>query len=192
MSEGLRFCIHGIQEGKHCPDCLEALETECAAAVGHAAGLKVERDFLRASLAAAEAEVKVLRDTIQQMDGDDGSYGRRTEAEAWAFRRGTDAMLKEALGEETFSRLWGPPLEALGRFMDRLRGERDEAVGALKACVDHLSEWESGGGSPRGNAPGHAHEQTGIWDDDNGAKAGTTCEWCATWPKILAVSGRTP
>ncbi|WP_124492310.1 hypothetical protein [Burkholderia stagnalis] len=31
------------------------------------------------------------------------------------------------------------------------------------------------------NAPGHAHDVPGIWDSDNGAKAGTQCAWCATW-----------
>lgn len=31
------------------------------------------------------------------------------------------------------------------------------------------------------NAPGHAHDIPGIWDSDNGAKAGTQCAWCATW-----------
>ncbi|CAJ8802332.1 Uncharacterised protein [Burkholderia pseudomallei] len=31
------------------------------------------------------------------------------------------------------------------------------------------------------NAPGHAHDRPGIWDSDNGAKAGTQCAWCATW-----------
>lgn len=31
------------------------------------------------------------------------------------------------------------------------------------------------------NAPGHAHDMPGIWNSDNGAKAGTPCAWCATW-----------
>lgn len=31
------------------------------------------------------------------------------------------------------------------------------------------------------NAPDHAHDIPGIWDSDNGAKAGTQCTWCATW-----------
>lgn len=31
------------------------------------------------------------------------------------------------------------------------------------------------------NAPDHAHGMPGIWDSDNGAKAGTQCAWCATW-----------
>ncbi|CAJ4664948.1 Uncharacterised protein [Burkholderia pseudomallei] len=31
------------------------------------------------------------------------------------------------------------------------------------------------------NAPCHAHDMPGIWDSDNGAKAGTQCAWCATW-----------
>ncbi|WP_148037888.1 hypothetical protein [Burkholderia pseudomallei] len=31
------------------------------------------------------------------------------------------------------------------------------------------------------NAPDHAHDMPGIWDSDNGSKAGTQCAWCATW-----------
>lgn len=32
-----------------------------------------------------------------------------------------------------------------------------------------------------GNAPGHAHRKPGIWDSDNGVKAGTECAWCKVW-----------
>ena len=32
-----------------------------------------------------------------------------------------------------------------------------------------------------GEAPGHTHSRKGIWDNDNGAKAGTTCQWCQLW-----------
>jgi hypothetical protein len=31
------------------------------------------------------------------------------------------------------------------------------------------------------NAPGHAHWKPGIWDRDNGERAGKPCEWCAAW-----------
>ena len=33
----------------------------------------------------------------------------------------------------------------------------------------------------RGNAPGHGHETPGIWDADNGEKAGQPCVWCKDW-----------
>lgn len=38
-----------------------------------------------------------------------------------------------------------------------------------------------------GNAPGHAHTIPGIWDYDNGAKAGKPCAWCLTWRKFTAL-----
>jgi hypothetical protein len=38
-----------------------------------------------------------------------------------------------------------------------------------------------------GNAPGHAHRIVGIWDSDNGAKAGKPCAWCLTWQKFTAL-----
>jgi hypothetical protein len=38
-----------------------------------------------------------------------------------------------------------------------------------------------------GNAPGHAHSVVGIWDDDNGVKAGKPCAWCLMWKKFTAL-----
>jgi len=43
-----------------------------------------------------------------------------------------------------------------------------------------------------GNAPGHGHEIPGIWDSDNGKKAGKPCAWCATWAKAKAMGLMTP
>jgi hypothetical protein len=58
---------------------------------------------------------------------------------------------------------------------------------ALVRCVAEF-EHRDWGRRTDGNAPGHAHSRPGIWDDDNGAKAGTRCEWCAAWPKIRALA----
>jgi hypothetical protein len=41
-----------------------------------------------------------------------------------------------------------------------------------------------------GNAPGHGHSIPGIWDYDNGAKAGKPCAWCLTWKKFTALIER--
>lgn len=49
----------------------------------------------------------------------------------------------------------------------------------LAALLDELGERDHGDG----NAPGHCHEIPGVWDSDNGKKAGTKCAWCATWAK---------
>ncbi|MCR4319717.1 MAG: hypothetical protein NUV74_05200 [Candidatus Brocadiaceae bacterium] len=38
-----------------------------------------------------------------------------------------------------------------------------------------------------GNAPGHCHRIPGIWDRDNGDKAGTQCSWCAIWAKAKSM-----
>ena len=37
-----------------------------------------------------------------------------------------------------------------------------------------------------GNAPGHCHSIPGIWDSDNGDKAGKQCVWCLVWGKARA------
>ena len=33
----------------------------------------------------------------------------------------------------------------------------------------------------RRNAPGHCHDVPGIWDSDNGSRAGKPCKRCALW-----------
>ncbi len=38
-----------------------------------------------------------------------------------------------------------------------------------------------------GNAPGHGHRITGIWDDDNGPLSGKPCAWCMTWNKVKSM-----
>ena len=42
------------------------------------------------------------------------------------------------------------------------------------------------------NAPGHAHDIPGIWDSDNGDKAGTKCAWCMTWNKAREALNAAP
>jgi hypothetical protein len=39
-----------------------------------------------------------------------------------------------------------------------------------------------------GNAPGHCHAIPGVWDRDNGDKAGTECGWCKVWNAAVAMS----
>ncbi len=64
------------------------------------------------------------------------------------------------------------------------------APAAPAACNDGLQvelretlQWMIG---QRGKAS-HAHRVAGIWDDDNGAKAGKTCETCAMYDKARAL-----
>ena len=67
--------------------------------------------------------------------------------------------------------------------IDSLRAaaqERDRQIAELKGLLNALMEHHpkrSGWSEP----PGHSHLVAGIWNPDNGAKAGTKCEWCATW-----------
>ena len=37
----------------------------------------------------------------------------------------------------------------------------------------------------RGNAPGHSHSISGVWDDDNGVLAGKECAWCKAWSAAM-------
>ena len=77
---------------------------------------------------------------------------------------------------------------------DRLRSELDAKCAELarvrasaSAVFSYLDDRASFGS---GNAPGHAHTRPGIWDDDNGTKAGSECEWCKTWNAFRAELAR--
>jgi hypothetical protein len=66
---------------------------------------------------------------------------------------------------------------------------QDVAIrGLLCRLVDQLGERDSG----NGNAPGHGHDVPGVWDSDNGAKAGTACAWCALWAEAKKVRAALP
>lgn len=41
-----------------------------------------------------------------------------------------------------------------------------------------------------GNAPGHCHSISGVWDGDNGALAGKECAWCKTWNAAMGKGDR--
>ncbi|WP_312196557.1 hypothetical protein [Pseudomonas luteola] len=70
---------------------------------------------------------------------------------------------------------------------EQLEAELADAVSLFKLVMD-----EHPGKERNGNAPGHCHQIPGIWDSDNGAKAGKPCAWCAVWNnahKFLARHG---
>lgn len=58
-----------------------------------------------------------------------------------------------------------------------------QAIVLFAQLLDQLGERDRGDG----NAPGHCHEIPGIWDSDNGKKAGKQCAWCATWNEAKRV-----
>lgn len=49
----------------------------------------------------------------------------------------------------------------------------------LLRCV--MNEMPNKWSRADGNAPGHGHSIPGIWDSDNGEKAGKECAWCKVW-----------
>ena len=76
----------------------------------------------------------------------------------------------------------------LHEHYERLRA-RESAL--RSALADLWKAYQEAKFTPldRGNAPGHAHRAEGIWDDDNGEKAGTRCSWCSAWVAAREVLG---
>lgn len=56
----------------------------------------------------------------------------------------------------------------------------------LRELLRRLLEEESLHDRGDGNAPGHCHQAPGVWDSDNGEKAGKPCAWCALWAEAKA------
>lgn len=70
------------------------------------------------------------------------------------------------------------PMERVRAYqtMQTLRQDAERFREILSAVVRELGDDEDDG-----NAPGHGHSVPGVWDSDNGAKAGTICAWCKAW-----------
>ena len=87
--------------------------------------------------------------------------------------------------------LWDPvtraDVQAVVSELDAARAELARARASASAVFSYLDDRASFGS---GNAPGHAHTRPGIWDDDNGTKAGSECEWCKTWNAFRAELAR--
>ena len=68
--------------------------------------------------------------------------------------------------------------EAYERVNAELKAENEALRGVMSAVV---SEIPGARISRAGNAPGHCHSIPGVWDEDNGSKAGKECAWCKVW-----------
>lgn len=77
---------------------------------------------------------------------------------------------------------WGKTAAEIGDDYTRIAEENEK----LRLLLRRLLEEESLHDRDDGNAPGHCHEVPGVWDSDNGKKAGKQCAWCALWAEAKA------
>jgi len=68
--------------------------------------------------------------------------------------------------------------------IEALRAENSEYRELLRELLVQLRE--NTGIPEDGNAPFHAHEVPGVWDDDNDELSGKPCAWCAVWARAVA------
>lgn len=74
---------------------------------------------------------------------------------------------------------------------DRPTRPNDRVSIAARAMLDAYAAtyyWDPS----EGNCPSHGHDVPGVWDRNNGDKAGTQCELCAAWNALLAATGWAP
>lgn len=116
--------------------------------------------------------------------------GLKRAAEA-AIAEGLDSGQRWPEGDD-----WFEP-ELISAEMDFVKAASPKAILELIAenakfreCLNLIMEEIPHAKQPRkaGNAPGHCHEIPGVWDSDNGAKAGKECGWCKTWNLALSLS----
>lgn len=150
---------------------LEQLRSEFRAAVREREALKVENDRLKTLRSTAE------RDLAQELEV------WRNGPSCWSC--GDTGDVHDLTGE------WRGECDCLAaqlidanRENAKLKAEC-EGMREVMACV--VSE------VPRykhrdGNAPGHCHTVPGIWDRNNGDKAGTECGWCKVWNAAVAMN----
>ena len=83
--------------------------------------VKIDRDIHLRERDEALAKLREMEAAEQEDD-----------ARGADIRTSTNEMMKEALGAEMYSRLWGPELERLGHVGDRIQTQRDEATALLR------------------------------------------------------------
>lgn len=70
-------------------------------------------------------------------------------------------------------------VDALERFFHMAQAaEREKWKPVVEAVVREIPDRDD---ETSYNAPGHAHQIPGVWNDDNGALAGKECAWCKAW-----------
>lgn len=77
------------------------------------------------------------------------------------------------------------PSRACAAIIDQLKAENEQLRGVMAAVVSEIPHAKH---IQPGNAPGHSHRVPGIWDEDNGAKAGKECGWCKVWNAALGMT----
>ncbi|MBT9570041.1 MAG: hypothetical protein IV106_02815 [Pseudomonas umsongensis] len=91
-----------------------------------------------------------------------------------------------AVGIGRYLRLCSPEVVlAMTDDIERLQAENATLRSVMEAVVSEIPFAEN---IKPGNAPGHSHNKPGIWDEDNGAKAGKDCAWCKVWNFAISIS----
>jgi hypothetical protein len=88
-------------------------------------------------------------------------------------------------GEMDHARDFNIEHEELKHERDQLKAENDRFRELMAAVAREKPRSLS---YPPGNAPGHSHAIPGVWDSDNGDKAGTECGWCKVWNAAMAMA----
>ena len=135
-----------------------------------AAGIQVDKELivqLKAENERLEVEVKRMTSIAYAAHG---AFRMETMAER-------DQLRAEIAGLKT-------GYEAYERVNAELKAENEALRGVMSAVV---SEIPGARISRAGNAPGHCHSIPGVWDEDNGSKAGKECAWCKVWNYAAAM-----
>ena len=166
-------------------------ESRCPSCGGFCGRGGCEREDVQPEQTVSLEEYKRLQRLVTNQGIRLMEYESKQEPVAWGFQNtaitGSNRWmyLRETIPTNDQYRgvLWTPLYTAPPE--QPLVGLTDEDREILEAVRRELHR-----GNQDGNAPGHVHEVPGIWDSDNGERAGKPCAWCLTWKKFTTLIDR--
>lgn len=98
-----------------------------------------------------------------------------------------ESLLSQLTAKTELAALYATSLAQSEREVDGLKADAENWKGLLEAVTREIDSREYAHARKGAeNAPGHSHEKPGVWDWDNGEKAGKQCAWCLTWNNARA------
>lgn len=115
----------------------------------------------------------------------DGKGAHNAEFAAAASPATVLALLAEIESTETRLHDVAVLCATVEQERDQLKAENDALRGVMAAVIAEIPHAKH---VQPGNSPGHSHRVPGIWDEDNGPKAGNECGWCKVWNTAVAMA----